>query len=112
MHTAFSEKLEGGLGGVLDHADAKTRDLFSRYLRHCEQIFLEAAQDPEEVIELRFSDPSGCSYVAAAHHSVFGDSHGAGGSDSAGDSDGAGGSDNAGSSDCAGVEAGAGKRSA
>ncbi|EPY88171.1 estradiol 17-beta-dehydrogenase 1-like protein [Camelus ferus] len=124
VHTAFSEKLEGGLGGVLDHADAKTRDLFSPRFFPPPQVFLQALRAPRPslryftterflpLIQLRFSDPSGCSYVAAAHHSVFGDSDGAGGSDSAWDSDGAGGSDNAGSSDCAGVEAGAGKRSA
>lgn len=52
VHTAFPEKLEGGLGGVLDRADAETRDLFSRYLSHSEQIFLEAGQDPEDVTEV------------------------------------------------------------
>ena len=52
MHTAFPEKLEGGLGGVLDRADAETRDLFSRYLSHSEQIFFEAGQDPEDVTEV------------------------------------------------------------
>ncbi|XP_057572405.1 17-beta-hydroxysteroid dehydrogenase type 1 [Hippopotamus amphibius kiboko] len=117
VHTAFPEKLEGGLGGMLDLADAETRDLFSRYVRHCEQTFLEAGQDPEEVtevflqalraprpalryftterflplIKLRFSDPSGCTYVAAAREAVFGDQAAEG-------SDGA-----------AGAEAGAGK---
>ncbi|KAM9043674.1 17-beta-hydroxysteroid dehydrogenase type 1 [Megaptera novaeangliae] len=115
VHTAFPEKLEGGLGGMLDRADAETRDLFSRYLSHSEQIFLEAGQDPEDVtevflqalraprpalryftterflplIQLRFSDPSGCSYVAAAHQAVFGD-QAAEGSDGAGAEAGAG----------------------
>ncbi|XP_036693243.1 17-beta-hydroxysteroid dehydrogenase type 1 [Balaenoptera ricei] len=115
VHTAFPEKLEGGLGGVLDRADAETRDLFSRYLSHSEQIFFEAGQDPEDVtevflqalraprpalryftterflplIQLRFSDPSGCSYVAAAHQAVFGD-QAAEGSDGAGAEAGAG----------------------
>ncbi|NP_001121944.1 17-beta-hydroxysteroid dehydrogenase type 1 [Sus scrofa] len=99
VRTAFPEKLEDGLGGILDRADAETRDLFSRYLSHFEQTFLEAAQDPEEVVEvflqalraprpalryfttehfhplikLRFSDPSSSSYVAAEHQRVFGD---------------------------------------
>ncbi|XP_004434503.2 PREDICTED: estradiol 17-beta-dehydrogenase 1 [Ceratotherium simum simum] len=99
VHTAFQEKLEGGPGGQLDGADAETRELFSRYLRHCEQVYCEAAQDPEEVAEvfltalraprpalryfsterflplaqLRLSDPSGCSYVAAMHSAVFAD---------------------------------------
>ncbi|XP_046533285.1 17-beta-hydroxysteroid dehydrogenase type 1 isoform X2 [Equus asinus] len=52
VHTAFQEKLEGGPGGALDGADADTRDLFSRYLRHCEQMYREAAQDPEAVTEV------------------------------------------------------------
>lgn len=99
MRTAFLEKLEGVAGGVLDGADAETRHLFSRYQRHLERIFREAAQDPEEVTEvflaalraprpalryfsterflplahLRLADPSGCSYVAAMHHAVFAD---------------------------------------
>lgn len=51
VHTAFYEKLEGGPGGALDHADAQTRHLFSLYQRHCEQIIREA-QDPEEVTEV------------------------------------------------------------
>ncbi|XP_063107670.1 17-beta-hydroxysteroid dehydrogenase type 1 isoform X6 [Cavia porcellus] len=96
VHTAFYEKLEGGLGGALDQADARTRHLFSLYQRHCERVAREA-QDPEEVAEvfmaalhapqpalryfcterflplarLRLDDPSGRSYVAAMHHAVF-----------------------------------------
>ncbi|KAI5764434.1 HSD17B1 [Gulo gulo luscus] len=99
VRTAFLEKLEGVVGGVLDGADAETRHLFSRYQRHLERIFREAAQDPEEVTEvflaalraprpalryfstesflplahLRLADPSGCSYVAAMHRAVFTD---------------------------------------
>uniref|UniRef100_A0A8C2P600 Hydroxysteroid 17-beta dehydrogenase 1 n=1 Tax=Capra hircus TaxID=9925 RepID=A0A8C2P600_CAPHI len=99
VHTPFPEKVEGGLGGMLDRADAETRDLFYRYCRHCERVIREAGQDPEEVVEvflqalrarrpalryftterflplvqLRFSDPSGSSYVAAAHKSAFHD---------------------------------------
>ncbi|XP_030151150.1 estradiol 17-beta-dehydrogenase 1 isoform X4 [Lynx canadensis] len=97
VRTAFQEKLEGGPGGALDGADAETRDLFSRYQRHLERIFHEAAQDPEEVTEvflaalraprpalryfsterflplvrMRLTDPSGRSYVAAMHRAVF-----------------------------------------
>ena len=52
VRTAFQEKLEGGPGGALDGADAETRDLFSRYQRHLERIFHQAAQDPEEVTEV------------------------------------------------------------
>ncbi|XP_006940465.3 17-beta-hydroxysteroid dehydrogenase type 1 [Felis catus] len=99
VRTAFQEKLEGGPGGALDGADAETRDLFSRYQRHLERIFHEAAQDPEEVTEvflaalraprpalryfsterflplvrMRVTDPSGRSYVAAMHRAVFAD---------------------------------------
>ncbi|XP_047701896.1 17-beta-hydroxysteroid dehydrogenase type 1 isoform X1 [Prionailurus viverrinus] len=99
VRTAFQEKLEGGPGGALDGADAETRDLFSRYQRHLERIFHEAAQDPEEVTEvflaalraprpalryfsterflplvrMRLTDPSGRSYVAAMHRAVFAD---------------------------------------
>ncbi|XP_004472517.2 17-beta-hydroxysteroid dehydrogenase type 1 [Dasypus novemcinctus] len=99
VRTAFQEKLEGGPGGALDGADAETRDLFSRYQRHCERVFREAAQDPEEVAEvfvtalrarrpalryfsterflplarLRLADPSGCSFVAAMRRAVFAD---------------------------------------
>ncbi|XP_047564083.1 17-beta-hydroxysteroid dehydrogenase type 1 isoform X2 [Lutra lutra] len=96
VRTAFLEKLEGVAGGVLDGADAETRHLFSRYQRHLERIFREAAQDPEEVFlaalraprpalryfstesflplaHLRLADPSGCSYVAAMHRAVFAD---------------------------------------
>ncbi|XP_040496525.1 17-beta-hydroxysteroid dehydrogenase type 1 isoform X1 [Ursus maritimus] len=99
VRTAFLEKLESVPGGALDGADAETRDLFSRYQRHLERIFREAAQDPEEVTEvflaalraprpalryfstesflplahLRLADPSGCSYVAAMHRAVFAD---------------------------------------
>ncbi|XP_003786380.1 estradiol 17-beta-dehydrogenase 1 [Otolemur garnettii] len=99
VHTAFQEKLEGGLGGALDRADVQTRCLFSRYLVHWENIFREEAQDPEEVTEvfltalrapqpalryfstnrflplmrLRLDDPSGCSFVATMHRTVFPD---------------------------------------
>ncbi|XP_034883043.1 estradiol 17-beta-dehydrogenase 1 isoform X1 [Mirounga leonina] len=99
VRTAFLEKQEGVPGGALDGADAETRVLFSRYQRHLERIFREAAQDPEEVTEvflaalraprpalryfstesflplahLRLADPSGCSYVAAMHRAVFAD---------------------------------------
>nr|XP_017499247.2 estradiol 17-beta-dehydrogenase 1 isoform X2 [Manis javanica] len=96
VRTAFQEKLEGG---ALDATDPETRDLFRRYQRHCERIYREAAQDPEEVTEvfltalrapkpalryfsterflplarLRLDDPSGCSYVTAMHRTVFND---------------------------------------
>ncbi|XP_036197898.1 estradiol 17-beta-dehydrogenase 1 [Myotis myotis] len=99
VRTAFQGKVQDGLDAALDSADAQTRELFSQYQRHFEQVFREAAQDPEEVTEvflaalrapqpalryfaserilplmrLRLADPSGCSYVAAMHRAVFGD---------------------------------------
>ncbi|XP_069884097.1 17-beta-hydroxysteroid dehydrogenase type 1 [Dipodomys merriami] len=98
VHTAFYEKLEGGLGGALDRADAQTRHLFSLFQRHLMRVFQEA-QDPEEVSEvfltalrapqpslryfsterflplarLRLEDLSGCSYVATLHRAMFSD---------------------------------------
>ncbi|XP_021095731.1 estradiol 17-beta-dehydrogenase 1 isoform X5 [Heterocephalus glaber] len=103
VHTAFHEKLEGGPGGALAHTDARTRQLFSLYQRHCEQVACDA-QDPEEVAEvflaalrapqpalryfcterflplarLRLEDPSGRSYVDAMHRAVFAADPGAG----------------------------------
>ncbi|XP_024409730.2 17-beta-hydroxysteroid dehydrogenase type 1 [Desmodus rotundus] len=99
VRTAFQEKFQDGLRVVLDNVDAQTRNLFSQYQRHSKQVFREKAQDPEEVTEvfltalrdpqpalryfsserilplmrLRLADPSGCSYVAAMHRSVFSD---------------------------------------
>lgn len=127
MRTAFQGKVQGSLDAMLDSADAQTRALFSRYQHHFEQVFREAAQDPEEVTEvgarqgpgsgdaleawhpalparclspqvfltalrapqpalryfaserilplvrLRLADPSGRSYVAAMHRTVFSD---------------------------------------
>ncbi|XP_051850381.1 17-beta-hydroxysteroid dehydrogenase type 1 [Antechinus flavipes] len=97
VRTAFQEKLERGPGGVLGSADLETRALFSRYQRHCERLFWEAAQDPEDVVEvfvqalrapcpvlryfsterflplarLRISDPGGSQYVDAMYRTVF-----------------------------------------
>ncbi|XP_074079962.1 17-beta-hydroxysteroid dehydrogenase type 1 isoform X2 [Macrotis lagotis] len=97
VRTAFQEKLEGGPGGVLGSADPQTRALFSRYQRHCQRLFREAAQDPEDVVQvflralraprpalryfsterflplagLRLSDPGGSRYVDAMHRAVF-----------------------------------------
>ncbi|XP_027726262.1 estradiol 17-beta-dehydrogenase 1 isoform X3 [Vombatus ursinus] len=97
VRTAFQEKLEGGPGGALGSTDLETRALFSRYQSHCERIFREEAQDPEDVVEvfvralsaprpvlryfsterflplaeLRLSDPGGSQYVNAMHRAVF-----------------------------------------
>lgn len=52
VHTAFLEKLEGGPGGSLERADAQTRQLYSLYERHSQEVFREMGQDPEEVTEV------------------------------------------------------------
>ncbi|XP_016006371.1 estradiol 17-beta-dehydrogenase 1 isoform X2 [Rousettus aegyptiacus] len=99
VRTAFQEKVQPRPGMALDGVDTQTRDLFSRFQRHFEQVFCKAAQDPEDVtevfltalraprpalryfssdrllplVQLRLADPSGCSYVAAMHRAVFSD---------------------------------------
>ncbi|XP_028931649.1 LOW QUALITY PROTEIN: 17-beta-hydroxysteroid dehydrogenase type 1 [Ornithorhynchus anatinus] len=105
VRSALQEKQEGGPGGVLGDADPETRALFARYLQHSERLFREAAQEPEEVVEVflaalraprpalryysterflplarqRLEDPSGSRYVAAMHRFVFEEEPGAGG---------------------------------
>nr|XP_021529337.1 estradiol 17-beta-dehydrogenase 1 [Aotus nancymaae] len=97
VHTPFMQKVLGGPGGMLDRTDTRTRLLFHQYLQHNKEIFREAAQHPEEVVEvfltalrapkpalryftterflplqqMRLDDPSGSSYVAAMHRNVF-----------------------------------------
>ncbi|XP_006925161.1 estradiol 17-beta-dehydrogenase 1 [Pteropus alecto] len=99
VRTAFQEKVQHGPGVALDGVDTQTRDLFSHFQRHLEQVFCRTAQDPEDVtevfltalraprpalryyssdrllplVQLRLTDPSGCSYVAAMHRAVFSD---------------------------------------
>uniref|UniRef100_A0A6I8N900 Estradiol 17-beta-dehydrogenase n=1 Tax=Ornithorhynchus anatinus TaxID=9258 RepID=A0A6I8N900_ORNAN len=103
VHLSLIER--GGPGGVLGDADPETRALFARYLQHSERLFREAAQEPEEVVEVflaalraprpalryysterflplarqRLEDPSGSRYVAAMHRFVFEEEPGAGG---------------------------------
>ncbi|KAL0597731.1 Estradiol 17-beta-dehydrogenase 1 [Plecturocebus cupreus] len=97
VHTQFMQKVLGGPGGMLDRTDTRTRRLFHQYLQHNKEIFREAAQHPEEVVEvfltalrapkpalryftterflplqqMRLDDPSGSNYVAAMHRNVF-----------------------------------------
>lgn len=52
VRTPFYEKMEGGPGGSLGEADVETRELFSRYQRHCERMYREEAQEPDEVVEV------------------------------------------------------------
>uniref|UniRef100_A0A8B9S6W4 Hydroxysteroid 17-beta dehydrogenase 1 n=1 Tax=Apteryx owenii TaxID=8824 RepID=A0A8B9S6W4_APTOW len=39
-------------GAELQGLDAETRGLYGRYLRHCQSLFREAAQDVEEVVQV------------------------------------------------------------
>lgn len=70
VRTAFQGKVQDGLDAVLDGADARTRDLFSQYQRHFEQVFREAAQDPEEVAEVGARQGSGSGGRAALEASL------------------------------------------
>lgn len=70
VRTAFQGKVQDGLDAVLDSADAQTRDLFSQYQRHFEQVFREAAQDPEEVTEVGARRGSGSGGGAALASSL------------------------------------------
>ncbi|XP_038610375.1 17-beta-hydroxysteroid dehydrogenase type 1 [Tachyglossus aculeatus] len=105
VRSALREKQEGGPAGLLGAADPATRALFARYLQHSERLFREAAQEPDEVVEVflaalrvprpalryystdrflplarqRLEDPSGSQYVAAMHRFVFEEEPGAGG---------------------------------
>lgn len=59
MRTAFQEKVQPRPGMALDGVDTQTRDLFSRFQRHFEQVFCKAAQDPEDVTEVGDRQGSG-----------------------------------------------------
>ncbi|XP_069732966.1 17-beta-hydroxysteroid dehydrogenase type 1 isoform X2 [Phaenicophaeus curvirostris] len=85
-------------GSELQGLDTKTRNLYRRYLQHCQSFFCEAAQEVEEVLQvfleaigspcpplrclttqrfaslsrLRLDSPDGSAYVQAMHDFVFG----------------------------------------
>nr|XP_039331931.1 17-beta-hydroxysteroid dehydrogenase type 1 isoform X1 [Saimiri boliviensis boliviensis] len=59
VHTPFMQKVLGGPGGMLDRTDSRTRLLFHQYLQHNKEIFREAAQHPEEVVEVSAGPDSG-----------------------------------------------------
>ncbi|XP_042643435.1 17-beta-hydroxysteroid dehydrogenase type 1 isoform X2 [Tyto alba] len=85
-------------GSELRGLDAETRSLYRRYLRHCQSVFREEAQEVEEVLQvfleaigtpcpplrclttrllaplsrLRLASPDGSAYVQAMHDFVFG----------------------------------------
>ncbi|XP_075631227.1 17-beta-hydroxysteroid dehydrogenase type 1 isoform X2 [Balearica regulorum gibbericeps] len=92
-------------GSELQGLDAETRDLYHRYLRHCQSLFHDAAQEVEDVLQvfleaistpcpplrcvttqlfaplsrLRLASPDSTMYVRAMHDFVFG--HGEAGGD-------------------------------
>ncbi|KAM6189863.1 17-beta-hydroxysteroid dehydrogenase type 1 isoform 3-T3 [Sarcoramphus papa] len=85
-------------GSELQGLDAETRGLYHRYLRHCQSLFHDTAQEVEEVLQafleaigtpcpplrcvttqlfaplshLRLASPDGSAYVRAMHDFVFG----------------------------------------
>ncbi|KAM9215132.1 LOW QUALITY PROTEIN: 17-beta-hydroxysteroid dehydrogenase type 1 [Leptosomus discolor] len=85
-------------GSELQGLDAETRGLYRRYLRHCQSLFHDAAQEVEEVLQvfleaigtpcpplrclttqlfaplsrLRLASPDGSAYVRAMHDFAFG----------------------------------------
>ncbi|XP_035153746.2 estradiol 17-beta-dehydrogenase 1 isoform X2 [Callithrix jacchus] len=59
VHTPFMQKVLGGPGWMLDRTDTRTRRLFHQYLQHNKEIFREAAQHPEEVVEVSAGPDSG-----------------------------------------------------
>ncbi|KAM6042274.1 17-beta-hydroxysteroid dehydrogenase type 1 [Chlamydotis macqueenii] len=85
-------------GSELQGLDAETQGLYRRYLRHCQSLFGDAAQEVEEVLQvfleaigtpcpplrcvttqllaplsrLRLASPDGSAYVRAMHDFVFG----------------------------------------
>uniref|UniRef100_A0A8D0KZS5 Hydroxysteroid 17-beta dehydrogenase 1 n=1 Tax=Strix occidentalis caurina TaxID=311401 RepID=A0A8D0KZS5_STROC len=85
-------------GSELQGLDAETRGLYRRYLRHCQSLFCDAAQEVDEVLQvfleaigtpcpplrcvttqrfaplwrLRLASPDGSAYVGAMHDFVFG----------------------------------------
>ncbi|XP_006004321.1 estradiol 17-beta-dehydrogenase 1 [Latimeria chalumnae] len=54
VNTSFKNKLYTAETeeSKLQHVDPKTRALYQQYLRHCENIFQDAAQDTEEVVQI------------------------------------------------------------
>ncbi|XP_064329112.1 17-beta-hydroxysteroid dehydrogenase type 1 isoform X1 [Phalacrocorax carbo] len=107
VNTSFLDNLQrpDPDGSELQGLDAETRDLYHRYLQHCESLFHDAAQEVEEVLQvfleaidtpcpplrcvttqlfapllrLRLASPDGSAYVRAMHDFVFG--HGEASSD-------------------------------
>ncbi|XP_074783006.1 17-beta-hydroxysteroid dehydrogenase type 1 isoform X2 [Athene noctua] len=91
-------------GSELRGLDAETRGLYRRYLRHCQSLFRDAAQEVDEVLQvfleaigtpcpplrcvtsqllaplwrLRLASPDGSAYVGAMHDFVFGRGEAAG----------------------------------
>ncbi|POI32835.1 hypothetical protein CIB84_003414 [Bambusicola thoracicus] len=100
VHTAFMDNARRADpdGHELRALDAETQQLYRRYLQHCAQLFLDAAQEVDEVLQvyleaiaaprpplrcitarlpaplarLRPGGPDGADYVRAMHDFVFG----------------------------------------
>ncbi|XP_031456446.1 estradiol 17-beta-dehydrogenase 1 isoform X1 [Phasianus colchicus] len=100
VHTAFMDNARRAdpEGHELRALDAETQQLYRRYLQHCAQLFLDAAQEVDEVLQvfleaiaaprpplrcitarlpaplarLRPGGPDGADYVRAMHDFVFG----------------------------------------
>lgn len=100
VHTAFMDNAwrADPDGRELRALDAETQQLYRRYLQHCTQLFLDAAQEVDEVLQvfleaiaaprpplrcitarlpaplarLRPGGPDGADYVRAMHDFVFG----------------------------------------
>ncbi|XP_062451742.1 17-beta-hydroxysteroid dehydrogenase type 1 isoform X2 [Rhea pennata] len=100
VNTSFLDNLQrpDPEGAELQGLDAETRGLYRRYLRHCQSLFREAAQDVEEVVQvflealssprpplrclttqrfaplarLRLGSPDGSDFLRAMHAFVFG----------------------------------------
>ncbi|TRZ15662.1 hypothetical protein HGM15179_011427 [Zosterops borbonicus] len=100
VHTGFLTNLQrpDPEGSEMRGLDAETQGLYRRYLRHCQSIFRDTAQEVEEVLpvyleaigspcpplrcastallaplwRLRLSSPDGSAYVRAMHDLVFG----------------------------------------
>ncbi|XP_011785099.1 PREDICTED: estradiol 17-beta-dehydrogenase 1 isoform X1 [Colobus angolensis palliatus] len=59
VHTAFMEKVLGSPDEVMHRTDIHTFHRFYQYLAHSKQVFREAAQTPEEVVEVSAGLDSG-----------------------------------------------------
>ena len=61
VHTTFMDNAwrADPDGRELRALDAETQQLYRRYLQHCTQLFLDAAQEVDEVLQVRGAGPGG-----------------------------------------------------